>query len=266
MPDAIVERDGHAMVITMNRPERYNALSGAMLIRMYDAYQEASDDDDVRCIIVTGAEGNFCSGADLKGMSGDGGSEDPEIDVQGRMAEDPDIVYKALFRHYRPTKPIIAAVEGVAIAGGTELLQAMEIRVAGESARFGVSEARWSLYPMGGSAVRLPRQIPYTQAAEILLTGKHIRAPEAKEIGLIGHVVPDGQALAKAKEIAAVICQNGPLAIDAITRTLHECDGMELDQALHHEWEYGQAVFASEDAKEGPLAFAQKRKPEFKKR
>ena len=193
-------------------------------------------------------------------------SEDPEIDVQARMKEDPDIVYKALFRHYRPTVPIIAAVEGVAIAGGTELLQAMEIRVAGESARFGVSEARWSLYPMGGSAVRLPKQIPYTQAAEILLTGKHIKAPEAKEIGLIGHVVPDGEALTKAREIADVVCANGPLAVAAITRTLHECDGMELDQALKHEWSYGNGVFASEDAKEGPLAFAQKRTPEFKGR
>ncbi len=266
MPDAIVERDGHLMTITMNRPERYNALSGAMLVRMYDAYEEASNDPDVRCILVTGAGGNFCSGADLKGMSGDAGNEDPEIDVQARMEKDPDIVYKALFRHYRPSVPIIAAVEGVAIAGGTEILQAMEIRVAGESARFGVSEARWSLYPMGGSAVRLMRQIPYTHAAEILLTGKHIRAPEALEIGLIGHVVSDGQALAKAREIAEVICENGPLAVAAITRTLHETDGMTLEEALRHEAGYGQAVFASEDAKEGPLAFAQKRKPRFQGR
>jgi enoyl-CoA hydratase len=266
MPDALVERDGQTMIITMNRPARYNALTGAMLIGMYDAYQEASESDDVRCIIVTGAAGNFCSGADLKGMSGDAGEVDGEIDVQARLAEDPDVVYKALFRHYRPTKPIIAAVEGVAIAGGTELLQAMEIRIAGESARFGVSEARWSLYPMGGSAVRLPRQIPYTQAAEILLTGKHLTAAEALQIGLIGHVVPDGEALAKAREIAEVICANGPLAVEAITRTLHECDGMELDDALRHEWSYGQAVFASEDSKEGPLAFAQKRLPKFQRR
>ncbi len=270
MPHALVERASHVMTITMNRPERYNALSGEMLVRMYDAYEEASGDSDVRCIIVTGAGGNFCSGADLKAMSGDSGGGDGDgdgaIDVQARLAEDPDIVYKALFRHYRPTKPIIAAVEGVAIAGGTEILQAMEIRIAGESARFGVSEARWSLYPMGGSAVRLPRQIPYTQAAEILLTAKHLKAPEAKEIGLIGHVVPDGEALAKAHEIAEVIASNGPLAVEAITRTLHECDGMELDQALRHEWGYGQTVFASDDAKEGPLSFAENRKPQFKRR
>jgi enoyl-CoA hydratase len=260
--DALIERDGHLLIVTMNRPERFNALSGAMLIRMYDAYEEASKNPDIRCIVVTGAGDNFCAGADLRAMAGDAVDGDP-MDTAARLADDPDIVYKALFRHYRPTKPIIAAVEGVAIAGGTELLQAMEIRVAGESARFGVSEARWSLYPMGGSAVRLPRQIPYTQAAEILLTGKHLKAQEALDIGLIGHVVPDGQALEKAVEIGQLICANGPLAVEAITRTLHETDGMELDDALRYEWEYGQAVFASNDAKEGPKAFAEKRTPNF---
>src|SRR5262245_53723815 len=191
MPDAIVSRDDHVLTITLNRPARMNALSGGMLIRMYDAFVEASTNDDIRCIVLTGAGGNFCSGADLRAMAGDAGNEDPELDVQARMAADPEIHWKALLRNYRPTKPIIAAVEGVAVAGGTELLQATEIRVAGESARFGVSEARWSLYPMAGSAVRLRRQIPYTHAAEILLTAKHITAEEAARIGLIGHVVPD---------------------------------------------------------------------------
>lgn len=266
MPDATVERDGHIMTITMNRPERYNALTGAMLIRMFDAYEEASRDSEVRCIIVTGAGGNFCSGADLKDMAGDSGNADAEIDVQARLAADPQVVFKALFRHYRPTKPIVAAVEGVAIAGGTEILQAMEVRVAGRSARFGVSEARWSLYPLGGSAVRLPRQIPYAHAAEILLTGRHLSAEEAQRIGLVGEVVADGQALARAREIAGQIAENGPLAVEAITRTLHECDGMELDAALRHEFDYGFRLLQSEDAKEGPRAFAEKRKPNFRGR
>jgi enoyl-CoA hydratase len=265
-PHAIVERDGPLMVVTMNRPRRKNALSGQMLQRMYDAYVEASEDPGIRCIIVTGAGGEFCSGADLRAMAGDADDDDPDIsaeDVKRRNAEDPDLAWKALLRSYRPTKPIIAAVEGVAIAGGTEILQAMDIRVAGRSARFGVSEARWSLYPMGGSAVRLRRQIPYTLAAEILLTGKHITAEEAWRIGLIGHVVDDGHALTKAKEIAGTICENGPLAVQAILRTLHETDGMDEHEALAHEFEYGRAVFDSDDAKEGPLAFAQKRKPNF---
>ena len=119
---------------------------------------------------------------------------------------------------------------------------------------------------MGGSAVRLARQIPYTEAADILLTGKHITAAEAKALGLVGHVVPDGQALAKAKEIAATICENGPLAVEAILKTLHETYGMTEQEAFAYEHEYGQAVFASEDAKEGPKAFAEKRSPNFQRR
>ena len=263
MPDALVERDGQMMVITMNRPHRKNALSGAMLIRMHDAMVEASNDPDIRCIILTGAGGDFTSGADLRAMSGDGGDLDPEIDVPARMATDPGIHWKGLLRHYRPTKPLIAAVEGVAIAGGTELLQGTDIRVAGESARFGVSEVRWSLYPMAGSAVRLRRQIPYTVAAEILLTGKHITAAQALHYGLIGSVVPDGQALDAAKAIAATICAAGPLAVEAVLKTLHDTDGMTESEALAYEFEYGQAIFATNDAKEGPRAFAEKRTPNF---
>jgi enoyl-CoA hydratase len=119
---------------------------------------------------------------------------------------------------------------------------------------------------MGGSAVRLGRQIPYTVAADILLTGKHVSATEAKEIGLIGHIVPDGQALAKAREIAEVIAGNGPLAVEAITRTLHETIGMTEEEAFAHEQPYGQAVFQSQDAKEGPKAFAEKRTPNFQRK
>ena len=230
---------------------------------MHDAMVEASHDPDVRCIILTGAGGDFTSGADLRAMSGDGGDLDPEIDVPARMATDPGIHWKGLLRHYRPTKPLIAAVEGVAIAGGTELLQGTDIRVAAESARFGVSEVRWSLYPMAGSAVRLRRQIPYTVAAEILLTGKHITAAEALHYGLIGSVVPDGQALEAAKAIAATICAAGPLAVEAVLKTLHDTDGMTEADALAYEFEYGQAIFATNDAKEGPRAFAEKRAPNF---
>lgn len=266
MPDALVERDGQTMIVTLNRPTRFNALSGAMLVRMYDAFVDASSDPGIRCIILTGAGGNFCSGADLRAMAGDAADTDTEIDVRARLATDPGLHWKALLRDYRPTKPLIAAVEGVAIAGGTEILQGTDIRVAGESARFGVSEARWSLYPMGGSAVRLRRQIPYTIAADILLTGRHITAPEALQIGLIGHVVPDGGALTKARELAAAICANGPLAVEAILRTLHETDGMTEAEALAHEFDYGWAVFSSEDAKEGPRAFAEKRPADFQRK
>ena len=265
MADLEVEKSGNLMIVTMNRPHRMNAMTPGMFVRMADAWQDASADDAVRCIVLTGAGGNFSSGADLRAMAGDA-DEDGAVDVDARLKEDPDVIWKGLLKSYRPTKPIIAAVEGVAIAGGTEILQGTDIRVAGEGARFGVSEARWSLYPMGGSAVRLRRQIPYTVAADILLTGKHIDAREALRLGLVGHVVPDGQALDKAREIAATICENGPLAVQAILKTLHETDGMLESEALLYENDYGSAVFRSEDAKEGPLAFSQKRKPDFKGR
>ena len=266
MADALIEIKDHVMTITLNRPKRMNAISGAMIVRMYDAFVEASENEDIRCIIVTGAEGNFTSGADLRAMSGDADDADTGVDMKARSKEDPEIHWKGLLRTYRPTKPIIAAVEGVAIAGGTEILQGMDIRIAGESAKFGISEAKWSLYPMGGSAVRLPRQIPYTVAAELLLTGKHIAAQEAKDIGLIGHVVPDGKALEKAQEIAGIIAENGPLAIEAIVKTLHETSGMTEEEALNYEYQYGWSVFSSDDAKEGPKAFSEKRRPNFKRK
>src|SRR5690606_10290466 len=196
----------------------------------------------------TGAGGNFCSGADLKEMAGghQGDADADGVDVQGRLAEDPDLPWKALLRSWRPAVPIILAAEGTAIAGGTELLGATEIRVAGRSAKFGISEAKWSLYPMGGSAVRIPRQIPYTVAADLLLTGRHITAEEARDLGLVGYVVDDGTALDKAIELGQTICENGPLAVKAILRTLRETNGMRESEALEHEFTYGWDVFASE--------------------
>lgn len=265
MPPVLVERDGPTMILTLNRPKRLNAFTGSMLVIITDACKEADADDSICSIIITGAEGNFSSGADLRAMAGDV-DDDSGIDVAARMKEDPKLMEKGFLKTGRPRKPIIAAVEGVAIAGGTEILLGTDIRVAGRSARFGVSEARWSLYPMMGSAVRLPRQISYTKAAEILLTGKHISAEEAERIGLVGHVVDDGQALTKAKEIAAQIGANGPLAVEAILETIRATSGMTEAEGFANEADRARAVFATEDAKEGPKAFAEKRTPNFKRR
>jgi len=260
-----VQRDRSVMIVTMNRPRRKNAMTLTMFALMADAWQELSRDDGLRCAILTGADGNFSSGMDLRAMAGD---VDPDgaIDEQARLRSDPGFVYRGLLKTYRPTKPVIAAVEGVAIAGGTEILQGTDIRVAGAGARFGVSEARWSLYPMGGSAVRLQRQIPYTVAADILLTGKHILAPEAQEIGLIGRVVPDGQALDTARGIASTIAANGPLAVEAILKTLHETWNLSEPDAFEYEAVYAAGVMGSDDSKEGPRAFAEKRAPNFQRR
>jgi enoyl-CoA hydratase len=256
-PHCLVELQGHTLVVTMNRPEARNALSGEMLRIMEQAWERANTDPDVRVVILTGAGGYFCAGADLKAMSASSPSDRFE---SGEF--DPSVI-KALLKGYRVTKPVIAAVEGPAIAGGTEILQGTDIRVAGEAARFGVSVVKWGLYPLGGSAVRLVRQIPYTVAADLLLTGRHIKAPEGKEIGLVGHVVPDGQALAKAHEIADLIAANGPLAVQAVLRTMRESEGRHENECWQDDATVGAAVFASADAKEGPRAFAEKRTPNF---
>jgi enoyl-CoA hydratase len=256
-PHCLVEQVGHTLVVTMNRPEVRNALSGEMLATMSDAWDRVNTDDSIRVCILTGAGGYFCAGADLKSMSKKAPSERFE---SGEF--DPSVI-KGLLKGFRLIKPLIAAVEGPAIAGGTEILQGTDIRVAGESAKFGVSEPRWGLYPMGGSAVRLVRQIPYTVAADLLLTGRHIKAAEAKEIGLIGHVVPDGQALAKAQELADLVAANGPLAVQAVLKTMRDSEGKHEDDCWKEDARVGAAVFASNDAKEGPRAFMEKRKPAF---
>lgn len=256
-PHCLVEQEGHTLVVTMNRPEAKNALSGEMMDIMREAWDRVNSDDSIRVAILTGAGGAFCAGADLKAMT----SSHPGDSFEGGGWD--LSVIKPLLKGFRLTKPLIAAVEGPAIAGGTEILQATDIRVAGESARFGVSEPRWGLYPLGGSAVRLPRQIPYTVAVDLLLTGRHIKAPEAKEIGLIGHVVPDGTALDKAREIADLIAANGPLAVQAIMRTIRDTEGMHEEDAFKVDAKIGAPVFSSNDAKEGPRAFAEKRTPSF---
>ena len=259
-PHALIEQRGPVLIVTMNRPEVRNALSGPMLALMGQAWDRVDGDPGVRACVLTGAGGAFCAGADLKAMTGSHPGD------RFRDGNGISSMLEPLLKGRRLTKPLIAAVEGPAIAGGTEILQATDIRVAGESARFGISEARWGLFPLGGSAVRLPRQIPYTVAADLLLTGRHIGAAEAREIGLIGHVVPDGQAMARALEIAGAIAANGPVAVRAILRTMRETEGMAENEAFTLEARIGMEVFASEDAKEGPRAFAEKRKPQFRDR
>ncbi|NUS45682.1 MAG: crotonase/enoyl-CoA hydratase family protein [Mycobacteriaceae bacterium] len=257
-PHALVEQRGHTLIVTMNRPQARNALTGEMLEIMVEAWDRVDSDPEIRSCVLTGAGGAFCAGADLKGMA----KNDPGKAMSQGGGWDPARI-PGLLKGRRLSKPLIAAVEGAAIAGGTEILQGTDIRVAGESAKFGVSEARWSLFPMGGSAVRLPRQIPYTVAADILLTGRHITAAEAKDIGLVGHVVPDGTALDKALELAELVNANGPLAVQAILKTMRDTEGMHEDAAFAIDAELGLRVFLSADAKEGPRAFAEKRKPNF---
>jgi enoyl-CoA hydratase len=258
----LVERDGPVLIVTMNRPERRNAISPSMMDGLSAAWDEVNANPDIRVAILTGSGGCFCAGADLDAMT----TRHPgDSFADGEGTDDLSAgVIKPLLKGFLLDKPLIAAVEGPAVAGGTEVLQATDIRIAGRSARFGVSEVRWSLYPLGGSVVRLRRQIPYTVAADLLLTGRHVFAPEAKELGLIGEVVDDGKALERAREVAGTIAANGPVAVQAVLRALRATEGVPEREAMRIDSEIGMPVFMTDDAKEGPLAFIEKRTPEFK--
>ncbi|MFD5403246.1 crotonase/enoyl-CoA hydratase family protein [Streptomyces griseorubiginosus] len=257
-----IRREGATLVLTLNRPEAKNALSLPMLVGLYDGWVEADADDSIRSIVFTGAGGTFCAGMDLKALAGKG------IDgehYRERLDADPDLHWKAMLRHHRPRKPVIAAVEGHCVAGGTEMLQGTDIRVAGESATFGLFEVRRGLFPIGGSTVRLQRQIPRTHALEMLLTGRPYTAREAAGIGLIGHVVPDGTALDKALKIAELVNACGPLAVEAVKASVYETAELTESEGLAAELQRGWPIFDTADAKEGARAFAEKRPPDYQR-
>ena len=247
-----VERDGHVVILTMNRPEKRNALSGDMLAGLVLGYEYIDENPDIRCAILTGAGGHFSSGADLVAM----GQQSTDEHVQAVMARGNNPHWKALLRDYRLSKPLIAAVEGYAVAGGTEILQGTDIRVAGEGAIFGVWEAKRGLFPLGGSACRLPRQIPYTPAMDILLACRPMR-DRGQGDRSDRRVVPDGTALEVAKAVAAEVAaarRCPPRRSCAWRETEHMSDA----DAMQHQDTIGWEVFASEDAQEGPARFRRK--------
>src|ERR1700730_1864913 len=223
-----VERDGHVVILTMDRPEARTALSPDMLVGLADGFDYVDREPEVRVAILTGAAGHFSSGADLKAMAKPSDSEH----VRSRLAEEPNLHWKALLRDYRLSKPLVAAVEGYAVAGGTEMLQGTDLRVAADTATFGVWEAKRALFPLGGSAVRLPRQIPYARAMDILLTCRPIPAYEALDLGWTSRVVPEGHALAGARVVADQVAANGPLACQAILRAWREAEGLPDFEAM----------------------------------
>jgi len=239
-----VEAAGGVLVATIERPEVRNAVNLAVAEGIAAALDRLDGDDELRVGILTGAGGTFSSGMDLKAFAT---GERPHAGDRGFAG----IVERP------PRKPIIAAVEGWALAGGFEVALACDLIVAARDARFGIPEVKRGLVAAGGALIRLPRRIPYHVAMELALTGDPIGADRAYELGIASRLTEPGGALAAARELAATIAQNGPLAIDATKRIL------VADEAA--DWERAGAisgpVFGSEDAQEGARAFAEKRPP-----
>lgn len=258
------KRDGIAW-LTMNRPERRNAISPEMLVRLRDAWRDFRDDGDARVAVLTGAgEKAFCAGADLKLLIPlFTGARKPENEWDEALLADRETLNRGLLRDFELYKPVIAAVNGFALAGGTEILQATDIRIACPEATFGLSEAKRGIIPAGGSLVRLQRQIPFAKAMEILLTGDPMSATEAHRIGLLNEIVPRQTLLERAEAVARRIAENGPLAVQKIKETLLRTNGLPFVEALAVESDCARAVMRSQDAVEGPRAFMEKRKPVF---
>jgi enoyl-CoA hydratase len=263
----VFEKRDHVALVTLNRPETRNAFDPEVLVRLDDAWATVRDDDEIRVAVITGSGTAFCAGADLGRLIPlFSGAREPEDDWDQRLVADPAIGGRGLLRDGDVVKPVVAAINGFAIAGGMELLMGCDVRVAAEEAQFGMQEAKWAIFPAGGSTVRLPNQIPYAKAMELLLTGDMIGADEALALGFLNYVVPADQVLPKAMEIAEKIAENGPVAVRAIRKAIRANIGMPEVEALKQEAEIGMPVFGTEDAREGPRAFMEKRKPVYKGR
>jgi len=258
------KKDGIAY-LTLNRPEAHNAIDPETVIELVDAWTDYRDDDDLRCAIITGAGDKiFSSGADLGRLIPlFTGARQPETEADQKVQQQPDLPQKAMLRDFELYKPVIAAINGKAIAGGMELLYSADIRIAAEGAQFGLQEVKWGVFPLMGSTVKLPRQMPYARAMEILLTGDLMAAEEAYQFGFINRIVAPDQLMAEAERFARIIAANGPLAVKSVKQSVLTGIGKPLAEGLAKEMEFGIPVFLSEDAREGPKAFKEKRKPRY---
>ncbi|MDR7076147.1 enoyl-CoA hydratase [Neobacillus niacini] len=248
----IVEKKNHILYVTINRPEAMNSITPELKDELHATFDEFEADDTLRVAILTGAgEKAFCAGADLKKLVPKMSSGERPIAVSDQRWF--SNVYK----------PIITAVNGWCLAGGVEMMNGTDIRIASEHARFGLSEAKWALYPAGGSVVRLVRHLPWARAMEIILTGNQFTAEEAYHMGLINKVVPKEKLIETAEEYAEKIANNGPLAVRAIKEMAVRSLDLPMSQAFYWDSYMSTKIFKTEDAKEGPKAFAEKRKPNF---
>jgi enoyl-CoA hydratase len=243
----LTERLGRTLVITINRPQARNAINRAVSFGLASAVQRLDEDPALSVAVVTGAGGNFCAGMDIKAFLG---GEDMAVPGGGLG-----------FTERPPRKPIISAVEGFALAGGTELVLATDLVVAARDARFGLPEVKRGLVAGGGGLIRLPQRIPYQKAMELALTGDSLTAEEGLGYGLVNRVTEPGEALAGALDLAGRIAANGPLAVTATKEIVMAARDWRAEDAFALQRVIFGPVFASADAKEGATAFAEKRLP-----
>lgn len=251
--EVIVTRRDGVQIITINRPQARNALDAAVARGVAEAVDELDASDELWVGVLTGAGGTFSAGMDLKAFLR---GESPALAGRGLCG----------ITQTPPRKPLVAAVEGWALAGGFELVLACDLVVAAETSKFGVPEVTRSLVAAAGAAVHLPRRVPYAIALELLLTGQPITAARAYEVGLVNRLVPEGTALDAAVELAKVVAANAPLAVAATKRVAQSTGDWDLSEAWDRQAEIIAPVFGSEDAREGATAFAEKRPPVWKGR
>jgi crotonobetainyl-CoA hydratase len=259
-PAALVSRRGNVEVITINRPEARNAINAAVSVALGDALEHANNDSDVWAVVVTGAgDKSFCAGADLKAISRRENIYHPEHGEWGFAG----------YVHHFIDKPTIAAVNGTALGGGTEIALASDLVVADESATFGLPEVKRGLVAAAGGVFRIVDHLPRKVAFEMLFTGEPITAAQAADWGMINQVVPDGTVLDAALALAERITVNAPLSVQVSKRVAYGVDdGVITDEEPKWTRLFNEvkALYRSEDAKEGPLAFAEKRAPVWKAR
>jgi enoyl-CoA hydratase len=251
--EVLVERRDGVLLVTINRPEARNALTRAVAERVAAAVDELDASGELRVGVLTGAGGTFSAGMDLKAFLH---GETPAIEGRGLCG----------ITQTPPRKPLVAAVEGWALAGGFELVLACDLVVAAETARFGVPEVKRSLVAAGGAALLLPQRMPRAVALELLLTGDPIDAERAAAVGLVNRVVDDGTAVDAAVELAGTIAANGPLAVAATKQVVQSLPSWTPEEMWERQDEIVRPVFASEDAREGSTAFAERRPPVWRGR
>ncbi len=265
MPALLYEKRGEIAYVTLNRPEVHNAMDAEVMVRLADAWQDFAADDSLRVAILTGAgEKAFSAGADLRKLIPlMTGAREPEDEWDRKFLENRRMMNIGLLRGFELYKPIISAINGFCLAGGTELIQATDIRIAATHATFGLTEVKRAIVPGGGSMARLPRQISFCNAMEVLLVGDSIAADDAYRFGLINRVVPAERLMETAEEFARKISENGPLAVQKIKETVLKALGRPTEEGFALEDEAVRAIIRTEDAREGPRAFAEKRKPRY---